>query len=343
MIDALQNVLYVQTDGAVMRLDHDNIVVSQEREEIFRIPIHHIFSIIAMGRVSMTSPLMAYCAEKGIPIAHLKSSGRFEYRIEGKRSGNVLLRIAQHRLLWQPDNVVNLVQAIVAGKLYNSRQVLLRSARDNHDVGKQVEMRGVSEEIARDLRRLHSIHHVDQLRGIEGINAKRYYSQIPNHLHSEHSAFTFTGRTKRPPLDPINALLSFLYSLLTNDCVSALQSVGLDPQVGYLHTLRPGRPSLALDLMEEFRPVLADRLAFTLINRQQIQPDHFDREPSGAVFLNERGRKAVISTYQERKKETFMHPELKQHVTYGTLPLVQARLLARAIRTDQQYVPFYSK
>lgn len=344
MMGELQNVLYVQTDGVALRLDHDNIVTTQERVETFRIPVHHVAAIVAIGRVSMTGPLIAHCAEHGISVAQLRSNGRFQYRIEGKRSGNVLLRAAQHRLLWRQDQMAQIVQAIIAGKLYNSRQVLLRSARDSENADKSASLRDTAEEIARDLRRLKTFRTIDELRGIEGINAKRYFAQIPNHLRVEHDAFTFTARSKRPPRDAVNALLSFLYSLLTNDCVSALEAVGLDPQVGYLHTLRPGRPSLALDLMEEFRAVLADRLAFTLINRQQIQPGHFDTLPGGAVALNERGRKEVIASYQERKQSEFVHPELKQRVTYGTLPIVQARLLARAIRTDRHpYIPFYSK
>jgi len=344
MIGELQNVLYVQTDGVVLRLDHDNVVITQDRAEVFRVPAHHISGIVALGRVSLTGPLTAMCAERGMSIAQFKSNGRFEYRIEGRRSGNVLLRAAQHRLLGRSEQMAGLVQAIIAGKLCNGRQVLLRSARDIGDPAKQTALRDTAEEIARDIRRLRTFTTIDQLRGVEGINAKRYFAQIPNHLHIHHDSFTFTARSKRPPRDPINALLSFLYSLLTNDCVSALEAVGLDPQVGYLHTLRPGRPSLALDLMEEFRPVLADRLAFTLINRQQVRPEHFDGLPGGAVSLNDRGRREVITAYQERKKDEFEHPELKQRVTYGTLPMVQARLLARAIRNERQhYIPFYSK
>ena len=202
MVSELQNVLYVQTDGVVLRLDHSNLVVTQDRVETFRMPVHHLSSIVAIGRVSLTGPLTAHCAERGISVAQLAGNGRFEYRIEGKRSGNVLLRTAQHKLLWQPDRTKPIVQAIISGKLFNSRQVLLRSARDIGDPGKRAALRDTADDLVRDIRRLATFETIDELRGIEGINAKRYFSQIPNHFHEDRPEFQFTARSKRPPRDP---------------------------------------------------------------------------------------------------------------------------------------------
>lgn len=368
------NILYVQTDGAVLRLDHDNVVVmlsaknrtsaagdggtageaarpgadpEQRRSRAgdaaaasLRVPLHHLQGIVTLGRVSLTSPLLARCAEDGRAVVVLNSRGKFLYRIEGRRSGNVLLRIAQHRVLHDSEKSVPIVQAVLAGKLHNSRHVLLRAARDTSDDVARAELQETAAEIARDLRRLPKVTDLETLRGIEGINAKRYFAQFPRPLKGAET-WEFSGRTRRPPRDPVNALLSFLYTLLVHDCVSAAETAGLDPQIGYLHALRPGRPAMALDLMEELRPVLADRAAMTLINRRQLSERDFNHLPGGGVMLNEAGRKTVLDAYQRRKQDTCRHPLFKRTVTFAMLPYIQARLMARAIRSDAVYVPFF--
>ncbi|CAB3395683.1 type I-C CRISPR-associated endonuclease Cas1c [Kyrpidia spormannii] len=352
MIQEAMNTLYVQTEGAILRLDHDNVVVTWKgdqnrssspetgQERSLRIPLYHLQGIVVLGRVSLTSPLLARCAADGRSVAVLNSRGRFLYRIEGRQSGNVLLRVAQHRLFREPAKAVPIVQAILAGKMHNSRQVLLRAARDVSEETVRSELQQTAGEISRDLRRLPQVCDLDALRGMEGINAKRYFGQFSNLLRGD-GTWRFTGRNRRPPRDPVNAVLSFLYSLLGNDCTSAVEAAGLDPQIGYLHALRPGRPALALDLMEELRPILADRTAITLINRRQLRQQDFDAVPGGAVLLNEGGRKTVLDAYQRRKQDACRHPLFKRPITFGMLPYLQARLLARAIRSDAVYVPFF--
>lgn len=340
----LLNTLYVQTEGAVLRLEHENVVVKVEKETKMRVPLHHLGSIVNIGRVSMTSPLLARCAADGRSVVYLRGNGKFQYRIEGPRSGNVLLRTAQHRAQNDADHAGKIVQAIVAGKIYNSRQTLLRCARETEDVDKKESLQQTAHHMHRDLQRLPDIFDINSLRGIEGINAKRYFAQFNNRIKAQDDCFSFTSRSRRPPRDPLNALLSFLYMLLLSDCTGAVEGVGLDPQVGFLHTLRPGRPSLALDLVEELRPVLADRLALTLVNRQQLQREHFEFMPGGAVHLNKKGKKIVISAYQQRKKDVITHQMLKEKMPIGLLVHVQARLLARAIRRDRvEYQPFLYK
>lgn len=336
----LLNTLYVQTDGTVLRLDHENIVIELDNEVKKRIPLHHLGAIVVIGRVAVSSPLAARCAKDGRAMVHLTAHGRFLYRIEGPKSGNVLLRTAQHQLVRDAEASVRIVQAIVAGKIYNSRQMLVRAARETTDPDRRAQLQTVAEEMQRDLRKISGIPELNALRGVEGINSKRYFSQCNNRLKSATN-FHFSGRTRRPPRDPMNALLSFLYALLLNDVVGAVEGVGLDPQVGFLHTLRPGRASLALDLMEELRPVLADGIAFTLMNRLQIQDRHFDTLPGGAVHLNEKGRGVVAVAFQERKADVVTHPILQSKMELGLVPHVQARILARAIRKDNvEYQPF---
>lgn len=339
------NTLYVQTDGMTLRLNHDTVVATKDKETLLQVPLHHIQSIVAIGRVSMTSPLLERCAKDGRSVVRMNGQGRFLYRLEGPKSGNVLLRTAQYQMLVHNDRSVPIIQAIIAGKLYNSRQSLLRSARDSKREASKLALRDVADDIARDLRRLDKIHEVGALRGIEGINAKRYFSVFEHQLtQMGDTVHSLSGRSRRPPRDPVNCLLSFLYALLTHDAMSAIEGVGLDPQVGFLHTLRPGRPSLALDLMEEMRPVLADRIVVTLLNRKQLTEDDFTFLPGGAVSLSDRGRKTTIRAYQERKKDVVTHPLLGTKMPYGQVLSAQARLLARAIRRDRvEYIPLYHK
>lgn len=339
------NTLYVQSDGIVLRLDHDTVVATREKEVCLQVPLHHVQSIVAIGRVSMTGPLMERCAKDGRSVVRLDGQGRFLYRLEGPKAGNVLLRTAQFKVLMEPERAVPIVQAIVAGKLYNSRQNVLRAARDTRHAESVTVLRDVAEEIGRDIRRLPHIQELNVLRGIEGINAKRYFSTFGHQLSYRDDEWArFSGRTRRPPRDPINCVLSFLYAVLAHDAVSAAESTGLDPQVGFLHTLRPGRPSLALDLMEEVRPVLADRLALTLLNRKQLTLSDFDTLPGGAVSLSANGRRTVIEAYQRRKRDEVIHTTVGSKVPLGHILSLQARLMGRAIRRDGvEYVPFLYK
>lgn len=341
----LTNTLYVQTDGAVLRLDHDTVVVTKNKETLLKVPMLHIESIVGIGRVSFTSPLLERCARDGRGVVKMSGQGRFMYRLEGPKSGNVLLRTAQYQTLMDPKRSTSIVQAIVAGKIYNSRQTLLRSARDSRREESRNAIHEVTDDMARDIRRLDSMNDISVLRGIEGVNAKRYFSVFAHQFSEMDDGFAkLDGRSRRPPRDPMNCLLSFLYAVLTNDALSAVESVGLDPQIGFLHTLRPGRPSLALDLMEEFRPILADRIAVTLVNRKQVGPDHFETLPGGAVSMTDKGRKIIIHAYQTRKRDEITHPLLGKKVPVGQLLPIQARLLARAIRRDYvEYVPLYHK
>lgn len=341
----LTNTLYVQTEGAVVRLSNDTVSVTVDKTTLLQVPLFHVQSIVGIGRVSFTGPLLERCARDGRSVVKMNRQGQFQYRLEGPKSGNVLLRTAQYQTLMDPGRSTPIVQAIVAGKIYNSRQTLMRSARDSSRDESKIAIREVTEEMARDIKRLDRINEVNLLRGIEGINAKRYFSVFSHQFSDTEEDFTkFEGRSRRPPRSPINCLLSFLYALLANDAVAAIESVGLDPQVGFLHTLRPGRPSLALDLMEEFRPVVADRLAITLVNRRQIGSEQFEMLPGGAVSLTESGRKTVISAYQKRKQDEVTHSLLQRKVPVGQLLLIQARLLARAVRRDHvEYIPMYHK
>ncbi|MCL6636908.1 MAG: type I-C CRISPR-associated endonuclease Cas1c [Alicyclobacillus sp.] len=339
----LQQTLYLQHDGAVARLDHDTVWMTTEQGTLARIPLHLVQSIVVLGRVSLTSPLLDRCAREGKSVVKLDNRGRFLYRLEGPVSGNVLLRTAQYELWRQVDRQVPLVQAFVAGKLHNTRVLLLRAARDSHDQEAAERLRTTASEMLRDLRRLPHLTEIPVLRGIEGVNARRYFSLWNDLLTGPVDVpLQWQGRSRRPPLDPLNAVLSLLYGLLRHDVQSALECTGLDPQVGYLHTLRPGRPGLALDLMEEFRPVIADRTALTLFNRRQLQADDFTFLPGGAVSLSAQGRKTVLAEYQRRKQAEVTHPLLRQKIPLGYAILVQARFLARAIRQDHaEYTPFF--
>ena len=345
----LLNTLYVTLPDSYLHLDNDTLRVEIERETRLRVPLHHLSSVVCFGHVMVSPILMHRLADEGKSLVLLDGNGRFKARLEGPVSGNVLLRQAQHRRLLDTatsaDFCLAVAKSCIAGKLKNCRQVLLRGARESGRDDDNAALAAVAEEFARALARLEHAADLDAVRGIEGDAAKRYFSVLKLIVRPEaRAAFTMDGRTRRPPLDRMNALLSFLYSMLMNDLRSAVESVGLDPQLGFLHAVRPGRAALALDLMEEFRPLLADRLALTLINRRQINADDFVERPGGAVVLKDDARKAVVTAYQERKQEAAMHPLLESTVSFGLVPLVQARLLARSVRGDAEaYVPFTPK
>lgn len=337
----LLNVLYVQTQGALLHLEHDTVRVEIEHETRLRLPLLRLGGIVAFGQVSLTPFLIQRCAEDGRSIVWLDRHGRFKGRLEGPTRGNVLLRRAQHLALSDPIRVSHIARQIAAGKIHNTRQVLLRAAREARNRSDQASLGEVAARLGEILVALRGIADLDEIRGAEGEAARAYFDVFDHMIVSNGEAFSLAGRNRRPPRDRINATLSFLYALLQSECASAAEGVGLDPQVGFFHSLRPGRPALALDLMEELRPILADRLALTLVNRQQLRPEHFEESPGGAVLLNEEGRRTVITAYQRRKEEELEHRALGQRLPLGLVPHVQARLLARHLRGDlNDYPPF---
>lgn len=337
----LLNTLFVQTQGACLRLDHETLKVEVEGRTRLQVPLHHLGSLVLFGDVLCTPALLARCAADGRQVAWFSLTGRFQARVEGPVSGNVLLRRAQHEALGDRDRPREIARHLVAGKIRNLRSVLLRGAREADTPAAGESLRAAARYLAELLKELPRAAHLEEIRGLEGEAAHRYFAVFPHLIRGDREVFAFAGRNRRPPLDPVNALLSFLYALLLNDCVGAVQGVGLDPQVGFLHALRPGRPSLGLDLMEELRPVLADRLALTLINRRQLTDKDFERRPGGAVLLHDSGRKKVVVAYQERKQEEITHPFLEQKVPLGLVPHLQARLLARHLRGELAAYPPY--
>ncbi len=327
----LLNTLYINTEGAYLHLDHDTVRVEVARETRLRVPLHHLGAVVCFGDSLITPSLLGRCAEDGRTIIFLSHSGRFRCRVEGPTSGNVLLRRAQHQALDDPVRTGGIARALVAGKIQNCRHSLLRGARDARSKTDAAQLRDAADQLARLLRALERIEGMDEIRGHEGAAARCYFGVFDR----------MEQRTRRPPRDRINALLSFLYALLLGDCSAAAQGVGLDPQMGYLHTLRPGRPGLALDLMEELRPVLADRLALTLVNRAQLTPKDFIEREGGAVEMTDDGRRQVITAYQERKQDEMTHHTIEEKMPMGLVPHIQARLLARHLRGDlAAYPPF---
>ena len=338
----LLNTLYVMTQGAYLSLDHETVRVEVGGELKLQVPLHHLGSIVTMGNVMISPFFLGKCAEDGRAVVILDRNGRYKCRMIGKTSGNVLLRQAQYQAGQDEVRTTTLAAAITAGKVKNARNVLIRSAREAATPEEEARLRKSADVQADALFHLKAPRDTDHVRGLEGEAAAAYFDVFTLMIKSsERDSLPMNGRNRRPPLDPINALISFLYTLVLNDCISALEGVGLDPQMGFLHVPRPGRPSLGLDLMEEFRAFLADRLALTLINRKQITIEHFEPRPGGAVYLNEKGRKEVVAAYQKRKQEEVDHPLLAEKTPIGLLPHLQARLLARHLRGDlESYIPY---
>lgn len=337
MTEYIQNTIYVLTQGAYLSKDGDTVCVSIDNEVKTRIPIHLVHSLVAFGGVSISPYLMAALAEQGIATTFLNINGRLLCRVDAPASGNVLLRRAQYRAADDETKRIEIVRSVVAGKIQNSRTLLLRAAREQDDTES---IRLTCAELSEILFHTEKAETCDALRGYEGRAAERYFSSFPDMLRMSNE-FTFKLRTRRPPLDPVNALLSFIYSLLLHDCVAALTSVGLDPSVGFLHTDRPGRPSLALDLMEEFRAPFTDRMAIKLINKRIVKKNGFSVKDGGAVEMDDETRKIVIEAYQERKKEKVIHPLTEEKSYLGFFPFIQARILARCIKGElDRYIPF---
>lgn len=342
---SLLNTLYVTTGGAYLHLDNDTVRVEVERETRLRVPLHHLGGIVGFGDVLISPALIGRCAESGIGMALLDRNGRFRARIEGPTSGNVLLRKAQFDAHASPSATLALARQMVLGKLKNGRAVLQRGAREAKSEDDRATLNAAVNKIDASLRAVVVADTADVLRGVEGEAARTYFSVFGRLIRPDlREHFALNGRSRRPPRDAINALLSFLYTLLTHDCRAALETVGLDPQVGFLHALRPGRPALALDLVEEFRAILADRVALTLVNRGQIKPDDFRRTEGGAVLLEGDARRSVAVAWQEKKQETLRHPLLDAEVPLGLLPQIQARLLARTLCGEvEAYLPFQAR
>lgn len=340
----LLNTLFVTTPDSYVHLENDTVRLEIEQETRLRVPLHHLGAVVCFGNIRISLPLMHRLADDGIALVLLDDHGRFKARLEGAVSGNVLLRRAQHQRSMDQAFTVEVARNCIAGKIRNCRQVLLRGARESKSDEDSSALSRAANDLAAALRTLPGTTSLDALRGIEGEAARQYFSGLNLLVRPDaRGTFKMDGRTRRPPRDRMNALLSFIYALLMNDCRSAVEATGLDPQVGFLHVLRPGRAALALDLIEEFR-FLADRLALTLINRQQVAEKDFIAREGGAVLLSGDARKTVLVAYQERKQETLTHPLLTDAVTVGLLPHIQARLLARTIRGDTDtYIPFFLK
>lgn len=335
----LLNTLYITRQESYLHKDRETIIIKNGDQKLGQFPSLTIGNILCFGQISVSPFLMGYCAEQGIGLAFYTEYGRFLARVQGKQTGNVLLRRAQYRWADDVERSVSIARLMVAAKIANGRSVLMRELR-NH--GDNQLLTQAADKLANSLRRVKHAKSVAEAMGMEGDAAATYFS-VFNQLIREKD-FVFGGRVRRPPTDPVNALLSFVYSLITQECASALQGVGLDPYVGYLHQDRPGRVSLALDLLEEFRAPWADRFVLTLINRRQIQLKDFVAEASGAVRLTDDARKALLVAYQERKQVEVMHPYLKEQVPIGLLPHCQAMLLARHIRGDTEfYTPYIVK
>ena len=333
------NTLYVMTQGAYLHLDHDTVRVEVERETQLRVPLLQLGGLVTFGNVLVSPALLGRCAEDGRAVTLLDRNGRFQARVVGRTGGNVLLRRDQHAALSDPARTLAIARHIVAGKIQNERQVVLRGAREAVEPADAAALARAAGGLAESIAAVPRCEDLDTLRGIEGTAARFYFGVFDRLVRDDREAFRMVERNRRPPRDRINALLSFCYTLLLTDCVAALEGCGLDPQVGYLHALRPGRPALGLDLLEELRSPLGDRLALTLINRRQLTRDDFEERPGGAVSLTDAGRKKVVVAYQERKQDEAPHRVLGRKVALGLVPHIQARLLARRLRGDLEFYP----
>jgi CRISPR-associated protein Cas1 len=342
------NTLYIISDDAYVRKEHETFVVEIKDSEgnwkkAFQAPVHSIENIVCFGFKPLTPQLMAFCAERNVGISYLDEYGRFLARVYGAQKGNVLLRKAQYAISDNEFESLKIAKPIIAAKVANYRNLLLRHQRNHPDICPDSVFQA-SELLGNRLQKIQNAETLNELNGYEGECATIYFGELSNLITAQKDDFKFTQRSKRPPLDPANALLSFLYAILANDVRSALETVGLDPQIGFLHQIRPGRPSLALDLMEEFRAYLGDRIMLNLINLKQVTIKDFEFRESGEVRISDNARKEILTAYQKRKQEEITHPFLGEKMTIGLLPHIQAQLLARYIRGDlETYPPFYLK
>lgn len=340
----LLNTLFVTSEDIYLSLDGENVVANRDRQEVARYPLHTLSGIVSFSYSGASPALMGACTQRGVSLAFCTPRGRFLARVTGESSGNVLLRRTQYRIADDPGPCCRIARSMIFGKTYNARWSIERTLRDHRLRLDAAALTAVSAQIKELLPRMIEETSLDRLRGLEGAGATLYFGVFDQLILGEKPLFSFQTRNRRPPLDPVNAMLSFAYSLLTHDCASALESVGLDAYVGFLHRDRPGRTSLALDLMEELRPCMADRFVLTLINNRVIHKKDFEFRENGAVFLNDAGRRAFLKHWQERKREELTHPYLQEKLPWGLIPYTQALLLARCLRDDlDAYPPFLWK
>lgn len=337
----LLNTLYVTLPDAYLALDGENIAVRQESADTVRLPLHNLEGIVTMGYTGASPALMGHCAKLGIGLCFLTPNGRFLARVCGETRGNIALRHTQFRMADSTTDSLRMAKGFLIGKLYNSRSVICRAMRDYPLRLDMQQLSSAADKIAKNLHCIPKAVSLEELRGLEGDAAKQYFSVFDLLILQQKEDFFFTERSRRPPLDNMNALLSFLYTLLANDIASALEAVGLDPYEGFLHRERPGRKSLALDVMEELRAVMADRLALSLVNRKTVRGKDFVRKENGAIVLVDDARKTVLQAWQERKREEIQHPYLREKILRGLLPHVQSLLLARTLRGDLDAYPPY--
>lgn len=340
----LLNTLYVVNEEAYLTLDGENIVVNVNGKILGRVPLHTLEAIICFSYKGASPALMGACLQRGVGLSFFLPNGRFQASIDGWEQGNVLLRKEQYRISDDLERSFYYAQNMILGKVFNGRWCLERTLRDHKMRVDSEKIKTVSDEMRLGLQKISQMENMDSLRGVEGQLAERYFSVFDHLIINQKEDFVFKTRSRRPPLDRVNALLSFCYTVLAKDCANALKSVGLDPYVGFMHRDRPGRKSLALDLLEELRACMADRFVITLINKKIIQSEHFVYQKDGATLLNDKGRKLFFSAWQSRKKETLKHPYLNEKLEWGLVPYAQALLLARTIRGDlKEYPPFFWK
>ena len=340
----LQNTLYITTQGSYLHKERETLVVEQERKKVAQLPVHSIGHIFCFGNVLVSPFLLGFCGENNVNLAFFTENGRYLGRLQGRQSGNVLLRRVQYRVADDQSQSVLYARNMILGKVYNARWSLHRTLRDHGPRINEVDFRTACQNLSGLLPAIAGTEEDGQLRGLEGAAANIYFDRMDDMILGDKDAFFYHGRSRRPPMDRFNALLSFAYSLLASDCANALESVGLDSFVGFLHEDRPGRKSLALDLMEELRPCLADRFVLSCVNNCRLSETDFETTQSGAVLLTEAGRRKFLKAWQERKQETITHPYLQEKIPWGLVPYVQALLLARCLRGDLDgYPPFLWK
>ena len=340
----LLNTLFVTSEDIYLSLDGENVVANRDKREVARYPLHTLSGIISFSYPGASPALMGACAQRDVSLAFCTPRGRFLARVTGESSGNVLLRRAQYRAADDPGPCCRIARSMIFGKVYNARWSIERTRRDHGLRLDAAALTAVSAQLKELLPQIIEETSLDSLCGLEGAGATLYFSVFDQLILGEKPLFSFQSRNRRPPLDPVNAMLSFAYSLLTHDCASALESVGLDAYVGFLHRDRPGRTSLALDLMEELRPCMADRFVLTLINNRVVGKSEFEFRENGTVFLNDAGRRSFLKHWQERKREQLTHPYLQEKLPWGLIPYTQALLLARCLRGDlDAYSPFLWK
>lgn len=340
----LLNTLYITNEESYLSLDGENVVVKVKNTEVGRVTLHNLEAIVCMNYMGTSPALMGKCAENNIMLSFLSPTGKFQAKVAGPAYGNILLRKEQYRITEDKTRSMKIVKNMMVGKLFNSRSVINRAIRDHAMRLDEEKLSNVSTDILGELDELRKADSMDSIRGFEGKAAQSYFSVLDDLILQQKEIFQFHGRSRRPPLDEVNAMLSFAYSLLANMCCAALETVGLDPYAGFMHTDRPGRFSLALDMMEELRPILADRFVLSLINKKVITGKGFIKKENGAIIMNDETRRTFLSSWQSRKQEIVTHPFLKEKVEWGLVPYAQALLLARVVRGDlEEYPPFMWK